>query len=186
MVSIIFLLFRELDFILNLNLSPRLVNMPELPEVETIRRELNSAIKGKAFLDFWTDWQKNVNFSPAGFKRRIKGKKIFNVGRRAKILLIKLNDGNFLIIHLKLTGQLIYRPKVALRPAQGDNKINLVVGGHPQKGGLDNLPNKFTHYIFTFSDGSKLFFNDLRKFGWVRLVDQNHVSQLIDQSGAYI
>jgi len=156
--------------------------MPELPEVETIRRELAKAIKNKTIADFWSDWPKGVNPKPAGLRRKIKGKKIVSVGRRAKILIIKLSSGEFLIIHLKLTGQLVYKVKETLRQTQGD-KARLIVGGHPQKGGLGNLPNKFTHYIFSFADGSKLFFNDLRKFGWVRLVSQAAIDKLISSIG---
>ena len=72
-----------------------------------------------------------------------------------------------------MSGQLIYKKK--------SNK--LIVGGHPQKGGLDNIPNKFTHVIFNFSDGSFLYFNDMRKFGWVRLVNQKELDEVMAQFG---
>jgi formamidopyrimidine-DNA glycosylase len=74
---------------------------------------------------------------------------------------------------LKLTGQLIFRPK----------RGRAVMGGHPQKGGGQGLPNKFTHLIFNFSDGSFLYFNDLRKFGWARLVDDRGVSEIVSAHG---
>ena len=152
--------------------------MPELPEVETLRRELTKAVKAKTVKDFWTDWPKNVKPSASTVKTKIKGKTILDIRRRAKILIIKLSGGNFLLIHLKLTGQLIYQPKKL--PA---TSYKLIAGGHPQKGGLDNLPNKFTHYIFSFSDGAKLFFNDLRKFGWVKLVSKLQADKLVSDFG---
>jgi formamidopyrimidine-DNA glycosylase len=59
----------------------------------------------------------------------------------------------------------------------------VVVGGHPQPGGLNNLPNSFTRLILSFHDGSKLFFNDMRKFGWVRLADDVTISKLFAAHG---
>lgn len=149
--------------------------MPELPEVETIRRELVSAVSGKTLKDFWSNWPKNVSPKPPALKKKIVGCRVKAVKRRAKILLIELSNGLYLTIHLKLTGQLIYKLKT--------KNSQLIHGGHPQKGGLDNLPNKFTHHILTFTDGSKLFFNDLRKFGWIKLADQKALGKLIEDSG---
>ena len=151
--------------------------MPELPEVETIRQGLKQAIVGQRFSDFWTNWQKNVKPSAAVVKRKIKGQRVVAVERRAKILIIKLSNGLNLLLHLKLTGQLVYQLRTK------NQKLKTIAGGHPQKGGLDNLPNKFTHHIFIFSNGAKLFFNDLRKFGWVRLVDKKQVGKLVSDLG---
>lgn len=90
--------------------------MPELPEVETIRRQLNDKIIGK----------------------KLDGKKIVDVRRRAKILIIDFSDGSSLIFHLKLTGQLIFNGE----------------------------PSQYTRHVFKFNDSSRLVFNDVRKFGW--------------------
>ncbi|OGY45944.1 MAG: DNA-formamidopyrimidine glycosylase [Candidatus Buchananbacteria bacterium RIFCSPHIGHO2_02_FULL_38_8] len=148
--------------------------MPELPEVETLRTELNRAVKGKTIKTVLVKVPKMVKpLTPAKFQQQIKNKKILDVSRRAKILILKLTSDLFLTIHPKLTGQLIFQPK----------KGRAVIGGHPQKGGTENLPNKFTHAIFQFSDGSKLFFNDLRKFGWMRLADKQQVDKLISEFG---
>ncbi len=153
--------------------------MPELPEVETLRRELNSAIKSKTIKDVWLDWAKMIKpLREAEFRKKIISKKIVDVSRRAKMLILKLSDGNFLLIHLKMTGQLIYQPKKLQATS-----YKLVVGGHPQKGGVEGLPNKFTHIIITFTDGSILYFNDLRKFGWMRLVDKFQVDKLLKEFG---
>lgn len=149
--------------------------MPELPEVETIRRELVSAIKGKTIKDFSSNWPKKVMPKPVTLKKKIAGQKVVTIKRRAKILIIELKNGLHLTIHLKLTGQLIYQPKT--------KNAKLIHGGHPQPGGLDNLPNKFTHHIFTFRDDSRLFFNDLRKFGWIRLATKSDIARLVADSG---
>ena len=97
--------------------------------------------------------------------------------RRAKVLVIVLSDKKFLIIHLKMTGQLIFSYKL---PAKSSK---LIIGGHPQNGGTDHLPNKYTRAIINFRDGSTLFFNDLRKFGWMRLVDENYIGELSEGFG---
>jgi len=147
--------------------------MPELPEVETIRRSLQRVIRGKKVSSFWTNWPKKVTPKPVTLLKRISGATVASVTRRAKILIITLSTGDSLALHLKLTGQLIYQPKHG----------KIVFGGHPQPGGLDFLPNKFTHHIFSFRDGSKLFFNDLRKFGWVKLVNRQQAIQLVGELG---
>jgi len=94
--------------------------MPELPEVETIRRQLARKIIGK----------------------KMDGKKIKAVRRRAKVLMIDFADGSSLVFHLKLAGQLIFNGE----------------------------PSKHTRKVFNFDDGSKLIFNDTRKFGWWKKV----------------
>lgn len=136
--------------------------MPELPEVETIRRELSQKIKGKTIKEVEVKVSKMVNLPVAEFVKKVKKTKIKNIFRRAKVLIIDLYGPYFLLIHLKLTGQLVFVPK----------KGQIVSGGHPIKN-LGQLPNKFSHIIFTFTDGSKLFFNDIRKFGWIKLVEDS-------------
>ncbi len=143
--------------------------MPELPEVETLKRQLQ-VIRGKTVLRSEVDWAKMVKpLSVKEFQKRIKGQTIAGITRRAKVLLVDLVGPLTLAIHLKMTGQLIYVPK------QG----KLVFGGHPQAEGLKDLPNKFTHLILFFTDGSKLFFNDVRKFGWAKLINDDQYRQLV-------
>ena len=127
-------------------------NMPELPEVETISRELRKAISGKKIsqINVLTNkpWQAN--------KEDIVGQKILTVRRRAKNLVIDLSNGYSLYFHLKMTGQLVYREKS--------------VTSSPKEKGVwwAELPNKHTHVVFEFANGGVLYFNDLRKFGWIR------------------
>jgi len=137
--------------------------MPELPEVETIVQQLNSKLSGKKITAIEVKVSKMVNLSVAKFKKGLVGKKIKKVGRRAKMIIVSLAGDKYLLIHLKMTGQLIYQQK-------GGNIA--AVGGHPMPGGLKDLPNKFTHIIFAFNDGSDLFYNDVRKFGWMKLADK--------------
>ncbi|MEI6627544.1 MAG: DNA-formamidopyrimidine glycosylase [bacterium] len=139
--------------------------MPELPEVETLRRDLEKVIDGKVIKKVEVDWAKTVSpLSLLAFKKALTGDKFISVGRKAKMLYFKLKSGKYLLTHLKMTGQLIYQ--------EAGKKAQPIVGGHPQKGGADNLPNKFTRVAMEFVDGSRLFFNDMRKFGYMKLVDE--------------
>lgn len=155
--------------------------MPELPEVETIKNELNRSLRGKVFSNVNVSWAKTIKpLTVSNFKKKLRGKKILGVSRRAKLLVFDITDQDHLVIHLKMTGQLIYRPK----------RGRLVVGGHPQTDGTDNLPNKYTRLFFTFTDGSnpsspagKLFFNDLRKFGWVKILNQEELGGRLARLG---
>ena len=143
--------------------------MPELPEVETLRRDLALLLPGRTITGVRVFWGKTITpFTPRQFATRLKNKTIENVERRAKMLIIRLNDEHFLVVHLKMTGQLIYSPKGStLKLAKVEP---LIVGGHPQAGGTENLPNKFTRVALEFENGAHLYFNDLRKFGWMRLM----------------
>ncbi len=146
--------------------------MPELPEVETIKRDLNKKIRGKQIAEIITDTPKmfTPRFSLA--RKKLIGGKIKDVERRAKLLIIKINKDLFLLIHLKMTGQLVYSPK----------KGKIVVGGHPITGVRD-LPNKFTHVSFYFKDDSVLYFNDVRKFGYMKLVDRGDLEKILEDFG---
>ncbi len=139
--------------------------MPELPEVETLRSELEPLLSGQKIKAVQVNDQKTIKPLSLGvFKKSIIGKKIIGLNRRAKILIIELNNDDCLLIHLKMTGQLIFKK----------NQKQLIAGGHPEPNGLLDLPNKFTRLIFTFSNNQKLFFNDSRRFGWVRYVNNKN------------
>jgi formamidopyrimidine-DNA glycosylase len=144
--------------------------MPELPEVETIKRGLEKNIVGKIISDFNCDWHKMINRPLAKYQQIIKGLKIIGLRRRAKMLIIDLSRSWHILIHLKMTGQLVY-----------GSKVKCLVGGHPIKEGFECLPNKFTHATFTFTDKSHLYFNDIRKFGWLRLYDTEELLEQLDK-----
>jgi len=114
--------------------------MPELPEVETIRRQLARAVVGKKITGVKILSAKTVRGSAGDFVKKIIGAKIKSIGRRAKLLLLNLFNGLTIITHLKLTGQYL----------------------------LDEEPNKYTRVIFYFGK-KKLLFNDLRRFGYLKL-----------------
>ncbi|MBU0672494.1 MAG: bifunctional DNA-formamidopyrimidine glycosylase/DNA-(apurinic or apyrimidinic site) lyase [Candidatus Margulisbacteria bacterium] len=144
--------------------------MPELPEVETIKRGLKKAIVGKKIADFDSDWHKAINKPLRQYQRILMGTKILNVDRRAKMLVLTLLNDWRILVHLKMTGQLVFR-----------DKKKCLIGGHSIETNCENLPNKFTHAIFTFADDSHLYFNDVRKFGWVRLYSANELAKVFEK-----
>jgi formamidopyrimidine-DNA glycosylase len=132
--------------------------MPELPEVETIKLGLNKLLIGKQVKAVSFDWTKSFPNDKSTSDVFLIGAKVTSVRRRAKVLIIDLSTEYSLIIHLKMTGQLVYRGS--------DNSFG---AGHPNESLIGNLPDKSTRVTIEFNDGSKLFFNDQRKFGWMRL-----------------
>lgn len=140
--------------------------MPELPEVTTIVNELKESLAGKAITDVDVSLPKLF----VGSRDQVLGSKIVGVERRAKMIIIKLNNGLSLVVHLKMTGQLIYADKDVV---SFPNPI-------PFAGGT--LPAKTTHIIFHLDKGT-LFFNDMRQFGWVKIVTDDQLSTIDSQHG---
>lgn len=133
--------------------------MPELPEVETIKRGLNKLIVGQKISTVSFDNVKSFPNTDEDVDNFMLGATIIEVKRRAKVLIISLNTNYSLVIHLKMTGQLVFVDK--------DFRFG---AGHPNDSLIGRLPDKSTRVTFNFSDGSRLFFNDQRKFGWIRLL----------------
>ena len=131
--------------------------MPELPEVETVRRGLTVLIVGRRIQSVSHDTPKSFPNAPHDIEQFVLGATIIEVRRRAKVLLIDLSSEHTLVIHLKMTGQLVYR---------GEQVFG---AGHPNDSLIGELPDRSTRVIMTFTDGSTLYFNDQRKFGWVKL-----------------
>lgn len=155
--------------------------MPELPEVETLKRELIKVLVGLKIKDGQVLWPKTVSpLAPTDFIKQIKNKKILAVRRRAKMLFLDLEGSLALAVHLKMTGQLIFVPP---RTVLLGDLSRTVLGGHPDNQMLEKQPSKYTRLIFEFTDKSKLYFNDLRKFGWVKLVDDTQMSHLVERVG---
>ncbi|MFA5029284.1 MAG: bifunctional DNA-formamidopyrimidine glycosylase/DNA-(apurinic or apyrimidinic site) lyase [Patescibacteria group bacterium] len=134
--------------------------MPELPEVQTVVSELQKKIKNKKIKEVRVRAAKVALPSVKILIAKLKNKKIHGVSRRGKMIIIDLGGDHNILIHLKMTGQLVYVSKSGKK----------VSGGHPI-GNVGILPNKFSHVIIKFTDGSVLYFNDIRKFGWVKYVD---------------
>lgn len=133
--------------------------MPELPEVETVRRGLAELIPGKVVQAAY-DIESPKSFPNASndVARFLIDATITDVRRRAKVLIIELSNRYSLVIHLKMTGQLVFR---------GDTRFG---AGHPNDSLIGELPDRSTRAVLEFGDGSSLFFNDQRKFGWMKLM----------------
>jgi len=125
--------------------------MPELPEVETVRLFLDKHIIGKTISDIEILNPKSF----VGDPKLAQNQTIVSTSRLGKQLSIHLKNHLTLLFHLKMTGQVIIGDSVLGHPTPKEDKTS--------------LPNKSTRIIFTFSDNTKLFFNDQRKFGWVKL-----------------
>jgi formamidopyrimidine-DNA glycosylase len=117
--------------------------MPELPEVETIVRELRRKIIGKTIARIRVHWERSVQGPAAAFKSRLAGKAITAISRRGKFIGFQLQDKTFFTIHLRMTGKLVQK--------------------------LDAAGQKHMRVEFQFQDGSALYFVDARKFGRLRL-----------------
>lgn len=141
--------------------------MPELPEVETVRIGLQKLLPGRTIASVTFDWPKSFPNAETDVKSYLIGTRVTEVTRRAKVLLIHVSSKYSLVIHLKMTGQLVFRSSKARFGA-----------GHPNESLVGELPDKSTRVIFTFTDGGALFFNDQRKFGWVRLVPTAEVPMI--------
>ena len=146
--------------------------MPELPEVETIKRSLNKAIIGQTIDDIEVRDYKLFR----GKRHDILGAKIEEIERRAKMLVWKLSNGKYLLFHLKMTGQMLYD--------SNDHKL-IAGGGHPDSVYLKRPPHEYTHVIFTLDKGH-LYFNDLRKFGWIKVLDEENLKQEVSKLGPEI
>lgn len=168
--------------------------MPELPEVETVRRGLSQLIEQKVVKSVKVfDSPKSFPNDPHAVEQFLYGATIVHVCRRAKVLLIDLSTDYTLVIHLKMTGQLVFiKDKEGLAPplesrANPDSSLHplkLVQGtragatkspsirfgaGHPNDSLIGELPDKSTRVAIEFTDGSHVYFNDQRKFGWIKL-----------------
>lgn len=161
--------------------------MPELPEVETVRRGLANLIVGRTFAAVEHDTPKSFPNATADVREFLIGASVAAVRRRAKVLMIDLSSDYTLVIHLKMTGQLVFVLKSAgpagAKPlARGDTQAEggevRFGAGHPNDSLIGELPDRSTRVTFTFGDGSHLYFNDQRKFGWIRLMPSVEVPNI--------
>jgi len=169
--------------------------MPELPEVETTVRELNKKVKGKTILDVWTDYSSNYKHykdqvkNPkyfSGFKKRIEGKKIKEVKRRGKNILIHLSSGDVILIHMKMTGHLIFGKYIMQNKKKKSTIQNLPekweketwIPDEPHTSPLWDSYNRHIHLVFSLSGGRKLILSDARKFARVRIIDRDELENI--------
>ncbi len=129
--------------------------MPELPEVETIRLSLHKKLANKTIKNVTVRHPKQFVGNP----QDIIGQKVISVFRIGKVISIKLSNGLYISVHLKMSGQLLFA---------ADKKLSKFNSSIPFAE-TDTMPGKTTRVIIDFDDGSTLFFNDLRTFGWMKV-----------------
>jgi len=134
--------------------------MPELPEIETIKKELKHSIRGRKISSINIYSKKTCHIKPKQITKYLLKNKIQDIKRRAKLLALQLENKYYLVFHLKLTGQILY-----------------------QKNKQVQLTNKSTRVILNFTDGSSLLFNDPRHFGWLKLMSPQEWEDINQQFG---
>ncbi|MDQ1350341.1 MAG: formamidopyrimidine-DNA glycosylase, partial [Acidobacteriota bacterium] len=120
--------------------------MPELPEVETIAEELRALIVGKTIRNITIAWPRTIEGDQKEFQSALINRKIIRIDRRGKYLCLCLEDELCLTIHLRMTGKLVFAP--------------------------EEKDQKHIRVVFQFTDGTTLYFVDMRKFGRMKLWSQ--------------
>lgn len=153
--------------------------MPELPEVHTTVEGLKKVIVGKTILDVWSDYYLNTSHGERkniknkkyfeNFKKIVRKAKIKSVERRGKNILVNLDNGFTFIVHMKMTGHLMYGKYEKAKKHQKDTWVAA------EKGPLQDPFNKFIHLVLSLSDGKHLVLSDLRKFASVTLSDSGEL-----------
>ncbi len=166
--------------------------MPELPEVQTVVSELNWKLKNKKIKRVVVNTSKVISIGPGtvsnirnvgqdkvdAFVKMLTGRKITSVRRRAKLLIFDVDGPLSLLVHLKMTGQFIFEDKKLRKKTNGQYRIiNKLTAP------LVQLPSKYTHVIFHFTEGSTLYFNDVRQFGYLKVVRDDEVEHVKELSG---
>jgi formamidopyrimidine-DNA glycosylase len=166
--------------------------MPELPEVQTVVTELHRKLKGLEIQSVEVRKPKIIAIGPGTvsnirldekakakqFSDMLTGHSFRSVKRRAKLLIFDLSGPLTMLVHLKMTGQFIFEDKVLKKKTGSKYRIlNKLTAP------LVQLPSKYTHVIFQFTNGSTLYFNDLRQFGYLKLVRDDELNQVKDLQG---
>ncbi len=148
--------------------------MPELPEVETIRNGLRRFVLNKEIKELKIFDKKLTPFL-LGYKK-LKNDKILEIDRIGKLLIFKFKKSPlFLLVHLKMTGQLVYLP---------NNSKKLMVGGHSNSGQEKDRENfKHLRFQINFLKGDVLFLNDTRRFAYVKLVNKIELNTIKGKFG---
>lgn len=133
--------------------------MPELPEVESIKLQLSKYLTGHKIISVDVGSRKIFQ----GDEKKIIGGKVTGTRRFGKVSVIDLDNGYSILTHVKLTGQYIYRGPNLPNPKNLSTKVT---GG---------VPGVHTHVIFNLSRGGKLYYNDVRRFGWIKVVRSDEV-----------
>jgi formamidopyrimidine-DNA glycosylase len=153
--------------------------MPELPEVQTTVDGLNKKVKGLTIEEVRTDYFSHFHTGAdnikdpkffAAFKRQVKNKKILKAERRAKNILIHLHGNKTILIHMKMTGHLMYG---MYEYKKKENKWISKEKNSP----LSDPFNQFLHLVFTFTNKKQLAFSDMRRFAKVTLIDTDKLTE---------
>jgi len=139
--------------------------MPELPEVQTTASGLSRVLPKQTIKDVWTDWPKMFHLSGStvltsettfrNFKKALVGATVISVSRRGKNIIFILSNGCAFIVHMRMTGHLLYGKYIY------KNKKWIP----KEEGPLNDPYNRFIHVVLTLSSGNKMVFCDTRKFG---------------------
>jgi len=135
--------------------------MPELPEVETVRRDLEKYLVGKKIKDITIkpDFLNKISPNKEEFVSLLQGKKLIDVDRVGKLLILDFGLNKKLLVHLKMTGQFVFVPP----------RGRIIQSGHPVEQ-TRSAPDKYNKASFNFGKNGVLYFNDMRKFGYLKVV----------------
>jgi formamidopyrimidine-DNA glycosylase len=153
--------------------------MPELPEVETVRRGLETAMLGRRIEKVRLNrGDLRVPF-PRGFARRLAGRHVETVGRRAKYLLVGLDGGDSLLMHLGMSGRFTVHPPSGRPMPLGEDDDAVAPAGPPA------APSSHDHVAFLLDDGTRIVYTDPRRFGLMDIIDTAAASRhpLLDALG---
>lgn len=155
--------------------------MPELPEVETIKNDLQKLIVGKEIVGISSEFPDIVKMDFTAFKKEVTGSKITDVRRRAKNLIIALENSNlstpahnFLLIHFKMSGHVIVTS--AEREIKNGTWLK-------RDGDFADPQNQFVRIQFFLDDGNQIAFSDLRRFGYIKLVTKEELNKFLGEYG---
>ncbi len=166
--------------------------MPELPEVQTTVNGLNKTVRGLTIRDVWSDlprarvaradYHDTIKYAPffEHFQKTIHGAIVVSAERRAKNILINLNNGNTILIHMKMTGHLMYGDYML------DTKTNEWAPSPDEKNDALRDPfNRHLHLVITFTNSKQLVLSDVRKFAKVTLLSTEvaHKTKHLDGIG---
>ena len=140
--------------------------MPELPEVETVRAGLEPVLRGRRFVRV-EQRRKDLRFPlPERFAQRLTGRRVTRLDRRAKYILVHLDQGEVLAVHLGMTGRFSI--------ARARNGKASQLGEYTHEHGADT---KHDHLVFTMSGGAVVTYNDARRFGYMTLIREGELEQ---------
>ena len=147
--------------------------MPELPEVQTIVNDLNRIVLNKTIEKIEICLSKIIKCTNKDFYTILKDNSFKKISRLGKFIIIQLSKKDkYLVIHLRMTGQIVYV-----------NKGQVIIGSHSTRNNKFDLPNKQTHLIISFQDQSKLFYNDQRQFGFWQIVNSKGLKEVQGRLG---